>query len=100
MDQFGKPSSKEEEYFARQQAEALRQAAEAKRGQAEQEERERLKALHYMKCPKCGMDLTEEEISGVHIDKCSSCGGIWLDHGELDRLNQKPGLFSRVFKAR
>jgi uncharacterized protein len=100
MDQFDKPSSKEEEYFARQEAERLRQVTEQKRAQEEQESRERLKALHFMKCPKCGMDLQEEKIGEVLVDKCQNCGGLWLDQGELEKVTSKPGLLGRVFGSR
>ena len=26
--------------------------------------------------------------SGIIIDKCSSCGGVWVDKGELDKLDE------------
>jgi Zn-finger nucleic acid-binding protein len=49
-------------------------------------ERERLKALHFMKCPKCGMGLIEIDYRGIKVDKCSACEGVWLDSGELDAV--------------
>jgi hypothetical protein len=99
MQEFDKPSSKEEEYFARQEAERKRKVAEERRGKLEQEERERLKTLHYMKCPKCGMDLQEIAFGEVKVDKCFSCEGLWLDHGELERINKKEGLLGRLSKV-
>ena len=41
-----------------------------------------------MTCPSCGGDLAELERSGVKIDACRSCRGVWLDRGELDRILQ------------
>ena len=37
-------------------------------------------------CPSCSGPLTEIERSGVLIDACRDCRGIWLDRGELDKL--------------
>ena len=39
-----------------------------------------------MKCPKCGAGLTTLPAQDVMIDKCQSCDGIWLEHGELEKL--------------
>jgi Zn-finger nucleic acid-binding protein len=32
------------------------------------------------------MDLTMAERSGVEIDYCPKCRGVWLDRGELDKI--------------
>jgi len=39
-------------------------------------------------CPKCyeKMSSLRYSHSNVIIDKCDSCGGIWLDHGEFERI--------------
>ena len=42
-----------------------------------------------MTCPKCGGDLLELERSGVRVDACRSCRGVWLDRGELDRILER-----------
>jgi Zn-finger nucleic acid-binding protein len=39
-----------------------------------------------MICPRCGMELTEIVKTGVAIDTCTSCSGIWLDKGKLGAL--------------
>ena len=41
-----------------------------------------------MTCPQpsCGGQLVELERSGVKIDACPTCRGVWLDRGELDKL--------------
>ncbi|MCW3782797.1 zf-TFIIB domain-containing protein [Defluviimonas salinarum] len=39
-----------------------------------------------MKCPACTTTLTMTERSGVEIDYCPNCRGVWLDRGELDKI--------------
>lgn len=39
-----------------------------------------------MKCPVCNIDLVMSERSGVEIDYCPECRGVWLDRGELDKI--------------
>ena len=39
-----------------------------------------------MRCPSCGGELVELERSGVRIDACRQCRGVWLDRGELERI--------------
>jgi Zn-finger nucleic acid-binding protein len=37
-------------------------------------------------CPKCHGGMRSYERSGVTVDQCGECRGIFLDRGELDRL--------------
>lgn len=37
-------------------------------------------------CPKCHGAMRTYERSGVHVDQCGECRGIFLDRGELERL--------------
>lgn len=40
-------------------------------------------------CPKCGGQTDAVNFggnSGIIIDRCTSCGGIWLDAGELKKV--------------
>ena len=39
-----------------------------------------------MKCPVDGETLMIAERSGVEIDYCPKCRGVWLDRGELDKI--------------
>lgn len=39
-----------------------------------------------MKCPVDSTDLVMSERSGVEIDYCPQCRGVWLDRGELDKI--------------
>jgi len=97
-----KPTDKEEEFFAREELKRLKKAEEEKQRQIQQQERNRLRELHYMRCPKCGMELIEIDYKGITIDRCSECDGVWLDAGELEALSkmEKSGLdkFFSIFK--
>jgi uncharacterized protein len=42
-----------------------------------------------MQCPSCGGELVELDRSGVRIDACRQCRGVWLDRGELDRILER-----------
>jgi Zn-finger nucleic acid-binding protein len=37
-------------------------------------------------CPKCSGAMRTYERSGVVIDQCGDCRGVYLDRGELERL--------------
>jgi len=39
-----------------------------------------------MKCPVDGATLSLSERSGVEIDYCPECRGVWLDRSELDKI--------------
>ena len=39
-----------------------------------------------MKCPVDGTTLVISDRSGVEIDYCPQCRGVWLDRGELDKI--------------
>lgn len=97
-----KPTDKEEEFFAREELKRLKKVEEEKQRQIQQQERNRLKELHYMRCPKCGMELFEIDYKGITIDRCSECDGVWLDAGELEALAkmEKSSLdkFFSIFK--
>ena len=40
-------------------------------------------------CPTDGTALRRIERSGVHLDACPSCRGVWLDRGELDKIVER-----------
>lgn len=97
-----KPSTKEEEYIARLEFEEKKKREQVRHKKLVAEEKKKLKELHYMRCPKCGMELIEMDYKKLKIDKCSSCQGIWLDAGEFEAVTEleKSALdkFFRVFK--
>ena len=39
--------------------------------------------MRTVKCPRCKAALGPEIYEGVDIDRCATCGGAWLDEGEL-----------------
>ena len=39
-----------------------------------------------MNCPRCKDSMVTLELNNVEIDKCFSCGGVWLDERELEQL--------------
>lgn len=86
-----KPSSTEEEYFAREEIEKKRKLALEQSRSLAAQQKEELKKLHYMKCPKCGMDLHSVKQGDVDIETCFNCHGIFLDAGELERLYKQHG---------
>ena len=95
-----KPTEREEEYFVRIEQEMQKQREERKKKHASKEASEKLRELHFMKCPKCGIDLIEIDFKGMKIDECLDCRGMWLDAGELDTLAkiEKPVL-ERLFNV-
>ncbi|MCC7196231.1 MAG: zf-TFIIB domain-containing protein [Gemmatimonadaceae bacterium] len=95
-----KPSSNEEEYFLKQDAELVKEM----RSRLDAERKATERKSHYMKCPKCGADLKEHMISHVAVDVCPECGGVWLDAGELDLLRKVKeyrfgSLFAEIFRS-
>lgn len=89
-----KPTEREEEYFARMDYERRKKAEEEKQNKLAEEEKKRLRELHLMRCPKCGMQLIEIDYKGIKVDKCSECEGVWLDAGEMETVSklEKAGL--------
>ncbi len=44
-------------------------------------------------CPKCESPMRSYERSGVTIDQCTGCRGVFLDRGELERMVDAEGSF-------
>ena len=42
-----------------------------------------------MACPVDGSALVMSERSGIEIDYCPTCRGVWLDRGELDKIIER-----------
>jgi len=42
-----------------------------------------------MKCPNCNVNLVMTDRSGIEIDYCPECRGVWLDRGELDKIIER-----------
>ena len=95
---------RENEKHLLEAARVAREKRERDRGTREKgAELQRLKDLHFMKCPKCGHEMKEEALEGVKIDRCSFCEGIYFDAGELDQVllkkeEERKGFFRRLMK--
>jgi rubrerythrin len=102
MSEFDKPSRAEDEYFARQEVERRKQWAKEQSQKMAAAEKTKLKELHYMHCPKCGMEMKTIELHGIKVDQCPSCGGIYFDAGELEQLlsaEKSGGVIGRVLSV-
>ncbi len=42
-----------------------------------------------MQCPTDATTLVMSERSGIEIDYCPTCRGVWLDRGELDKIIER-----------
>ncbi len=69
--------AKEEEYFEKQNKEALSKRKTS--SETKQQSRERL-------CPVDGTELQQIDLYNIQIDRCPKCNGIWLDSGELEQI--------------
>jgi ribosomal protein L31 len=78
------PTRNEDEYFARENAELIKQM----RSRLDQDRLAQERRNHFMKCPKCGADLKEKDFEQVKVDVCPECHGFWLDQGEINLLRQ------------
>jgi hypothetical protein len=94
-DRFGdklrdKERAEEDRYFAEQDRAKLKAIKE---GVTEEP--------HLGLCPRCGKALDEKVYLGVAIDECAACGGIWLDKGELEAVNERAdeGWVSRWIRS-
>ena len=89
----------EEEYFYKLNRDLINKQREKLASDRASLQEEEMKKAHWMKCPKCGHDLRDIELSGIKVDKCDSCEGMFFDAGELELLikAQKPeGFFSHM----
>lgn len=49
-------------------------------------------------CPVDATQLRRIERSGVHVDACPTCRGMWLDRGELDKIIEGEGAADDDFE--
>ena len=48
-------------------------------------------------CPNCGGLMESEDAGDVRVDVCLDCFGVWMDAGELERLDQMdPSVFRHL----
>ncbi len=86
----------EEDYFRRREQEALQKLRE--KMQSETSAATEAGAKETFGCPKCDGTLVEVGFENLHIDRCDTCGGVWLDTGELETLTtrEQTGWLSRM----
>jgi Zn-finger nucleic acid-binding protein len=55
-----------------------------------------------MTCPRCASAMNEVAVEEVKVDRCTGCGGVFLDKGELELLThaKSGGFFKRLFERR
>jgi len=94
----GKPSTSEDEYFVREDAEKKRRLALQAKREKEAGELKRLKDLHWMHCPKCGLEMHELKLRGVDVDVCFGCNGVFLDQRDLEHFDkhESRGVMSAI----
>lgn len=100
---------RESQWFRRQERYLLDQAREERerrleklKKETEKAELERLRAAHWMKCPKCGHDMKVSPIEGIELEQCTFCQGIFFERAELDTLllrktEQRFSFYRRLF---
>jgi uncharacterized C2H2 Zn-finger protein len=88
-----RPTKSEDEYFVKQDAELIK----AQRAKLDAERAKAERQSHFMRCPKCGGTLKEEDFHHIKIDRCEECGGVWLDKGEIDMLQHVDQSNIRAF---
>ena len=87
-----KPSSSEDEFIAREEAKR-RELAKIEQGH---EERASARAARVGTCPRgCATKLQEEAFRDILIDRCPTCGGVWLDPGELQKISREDATLVR-----
>lgn len=74
--------AREDIYFAQKDRELIAKLREKDQRELEQA----ILELCHLRCPKCGRKLEETVYRDVRIDRCTGCGGVWLDPGELEAL--------------
>ncbi|MFF0339375.1 zf-TFIIB domain-containing protein [Kribbella sp. NPDC004875] len=50
--------------------------------------------MESLTCPKCHGLMRTYERSGITVDQCGDCRGIFLDRGELERLVDAEARFN------
>jgi Zn-finger nucleic acid-binding protein len=52
-----------------------------------------------LKCPKCSVDLVETVRHKLKVNYCQSCKGMWLEHDELEELENEVFDFGDRWKG-
>src|SRR5258708_39918449 len=82
-----KPSSQEEEYFKREDAERLRKMHADEQARMKAGEREALRQKHAGRCSQCGALMVPEQAGEGRVLHCPACGGAFLDKKAWDDMH-------------
>jgi uncharacterized protein len=85
----------EQEYFRRKDKESLQRLREALHDEA----LARGDKAATMECPRCDGKLHADTYDEVEISRCETCGGIWLDAGELEHIINQENSTNRWLHA-
>jgi len=78
--------SKEDEYFYEVNRDMIQRRRELLDQERKRQYNERQKALHWMRCPKCGQEMRDQALMGIRFERCAGCEGVYFDQGELETL--------------
>ena len=89
----------EEEYFQRKEREALEKLRQQLPSEEAPVSHDEIAAVP--SCPKCGETLEEILFQEIQVERCPECQGVWLDHGELERITNREsrGWLSHFWRA-
>jgi len=82
-----KPSTLEDEYFVREDAERIRALAMEEQRRLRAHEKEALRKLHHGRCAECGAQLVPEKVGAIVVHHCPSCGGAFLTKNAWEMLH-------------
>lgn len=78
----------EERYFYEKDRELVKALREQANEERVQQEREQERAIHWMRCPKCGAPMEEIQLELLFVERCRTCRGVYFDDGELAILRK------------
>jgi pimeloyl-CoA synthetase len=89
----------EQEYFHRLEVEKLGKIKAESDAVEAVEASEAARELHHHMCGKCGISMSSVLFKGVEIERCSGCGAVLLDPGELEQLagEDESGFLAGLF---
>ena len=80
---------------------ALREKLDERRRRAEHDA---AREAHWMRCPKCGGQMKEQQFENVIVDKCTDCHSVNINADEIELLihseRDHASLWNRIFHHR
>lgn len=89
--------AREDQYFMKRDRELIDKMRKEREAQAEEGA-----GASRLRCPRCSAELSVHVLHGVSVDECPSCGGLWLDKGELETIagRESDTWLGRLFRSR